>query len=205
VAAETRRLEAGERVAGRAFADPAHGESDLATLGGLRAALARAAARGPRPGALRFSDEIGEHAVAVPDWTALESAQPIALVGFFGQAREDVDHAPISALEGNIVARASAFRGLLAYHNARLVSGQWGNLVLFASRADAVAVTQDATHARAVALTAQHYESLRLHRGRLADGCLGRAQLTIDETLYLDFRDSPAWRGLRVYAPDASR
>ena len=50
-----------------------------------------------------------------------------------------------------------------------------------------------------------HYESLRLHRGSLADGLLGDADILLDETLYLDFAGDPAWRGLRVYARSPGR
>jgi hypothetical protein len=123
-------LRADERVAGRTFSDAGHTERDLATLTRLRDVLRRAAG-GRRSSALRFGDEIGVHHVVVPDWAALETPQPVALIGFFGQAREDVDHSAIVALEHDIVARASTFPGLLAYHNARLASGHWGNLVVF--------------------------------------------------------------------------
>jgi hypothetical protein len=192
------RLQADQRVSGRAFSDPAHTERDAATLGQLRRALSRAAA-GPRAAALRFADDIGRHQVAVPDWDALERSRPVAMVGFFGQARDDVDHAAIIDLEDDIVARAASFPGLLAYHNAQLASGQWGNLVVFGASADTAAITRDPVHRQAVARTPGHYASLRLHRGVLADGCLGAAPVRIGETLYLDFAETPAWRALRSY------
>ena len=191
-------LAADQRVAGRGFCDPVHTEADLAILTRLRDALKRASA-GRRSNAMRFADEVGVHNIAVPDWAALEAPRPVALIGFFGQAREEVDHAPIVALEQAIVARAAAFPGLLAYHNARLTGGNWGNLVAFASRAETAGVVCDSTHLSAVAMTSRHYASLRLHRGVLADGCLGGVAAVIDETLYLDFGESPAWRALRTY------
>ena len=60
-------------------------------------------------------------------------------------------------------------------------------------------------HIRAVRERADHYESLRLHRGSLADGLLGEADVQSSETLYLDFSGGPAWRALRVYAPEAEQ
>ena len=199
-ASPERILHSEQHVAGRAFCDPAHTDGDLATLALLRATLTRVAG-GQQASALRFADEIGAHAIAVPDWTALASAQPAALVGFFGQARDDVDHAAIVALEEDIVARAATFPGLLAYHNARLGSDRWGNLVVFRAAADTAAVTRDPLHHSAVAATPRHYASLRLHRGVLAEGCLGAAPAAIHETLYLDFGDAPAWRAVRAYVP----
>jgi hypothetical protein len=195
-------LAAHDQVAGRAFCDLAHTTRDRATLVRLRDAVKRRAGD-QRGSVLQFTDEIGEHFVAVPDWEALSRPQPVALVGFFGQSREQVDHSPILQMEQDIVARAAAFPGLLAYHNAALGEGHWGNLVLFASRAAAASLAPDPMHARAVASAPSHYESLRLHRGSLADGLLGTADVVLDETLYLDFSSRPAWRGLRVYARNA--
>ncbi len=187
-----------ERVGGRSFSDPGHTDADLAILADLRASLRHAAARERAP-SLRFSDDVGVHHVVVPDWRALAAAAPVAIVGFFGQARDDLDHAPIVALEASIVARAASFRGLLAYHNARLANGQWGNLVAFASRAAAGGLAGDPQHASAVAATPRHYASLRLHRGEIGGGCLGSERATVSETLYLDFSQTPPWRALRAY------
>jgi hypothetical protein len=197
-------LRADEHVAGRDFCDPAHTAGDLATLRGLRDAFRSQVGR-RAASVLRFSDGIGEHVVAVPDWTALARTQAVALVGFFGQSRDDVDHSPIVAMERNIVARAGEFPGLLAYHNARLGESHWGNMVLFASRASVAGLAPDPMHIRAVASAPNHYESLRLHRGSLADGLLGDADVRLEETLYLDFSAHPAWRGLRVYPRGAEQ
>jgi hypothetical protein len=191
-------LRADERVAGRPFSDAGHTARDRATLGRLQIAL-KGAAGGRRASELRFADAVGVHYVAVPDWDALEERRPVAVVGFFGQARPRVDHGPILALEEDIVARAAAVSGLLAYHNARLAGGGWGNLVVFASQDATGALAQDPQHASAVARAPQHYASLRLHRGALADGCLGEAAIAIGETLYFDFAETPAWRAIRAY------
>jgi hypothetical protein len=191
-------LGASERVEGRAFCDPVHTRDDGAILARLRRSLAEAA-RGPRAAELRFADTAGVHHLVVPDWDALAERRPIAIVGFFGQARPEVDHAPIIALEEAIVARASELPGLIAYHNARLSDDRWGNLVAFASPADTAVLAGDDQHADAVASTPRHYASLRLHRGGLADGCLGPAGVAIRETLALDFAQVPPWRALRLY------
>jgi hypothetical protein len=120
-------------------------------------------------------------------------------VGFFGQAHPGVDHAPIMAIEHDIVVRAAEIPGLLAYHNARLADDRWGNLVVFDSPAATGALADDPQHASAVARMPEHYASLRLHRGTLADGPLGEAAIAIGETLYLDFAETPPWRAVRVY------
>jgi hypothetical protein len=193
------RLQAEQLVAGRDFTHPTATAADRSTLRTLHSTL-RGVAAEARAAAMEFADETGRHHVVVPDWEALASVRPAAVVGFFGQARDGVDHAAIVALEHDVVARAASFPGLLAYHNAQLASGQWGNLVVFRSPDDTDDVTTDEVHAAAVARTPRQYHSLRLHRGVLADGCLGAAAPRIDETLYLDFGETPVWRALRAYA-----
>jgi hypothetical protein len=177
------------------FDEPARVSEDLELLERLRDAL-RTAPR--RAGEQRFRRGAEQHRLAVPDWDALERASPAVGVGFFGQAHADVDHAPIAVLEDEIVERACAIGGLLAYHNALLEPGRWANLVVFAD-ADAVGgLRGDELHASAVALTPVHYSSLRLHRGSLAAGALGEAPFSLERTLFLDFSEVPPKRSVRT-------
>jgi hypothetical protein len=184
------------------FDQPARVTEDLELLERLRSAL-RTAPR--RAGEQRFRRGGEQHRVAVPDWGALEQARPAVGVGFFGQARADVDHDPIAVLEDEIVARAGAVGGLLAYHNALLEPGRWANLVVFAS-ADAVGgLRGDELHEAAVALTPVHYSSLRLHRGVLSDGALGTAAFALERTLFLDFSEHPPGRYVRTSGSSGCR
>jgi hypothetical protein len=186
-------------VPGRPFADPARSDDDLAALAAIRAALVRRHAAGGGPG--RWVDAAGaEHWLVAPDWDALASTRPAVAVGFFGQARADVDHAPIVDLEHDILARAASFAGLLAYCNVRFADGQWGNLVLFADAGGPGHVWGDAVHADAIARTPRHYHSLRLHRASLAGGLLGEDGLRLERTSYYDFASDPVWRAVRLAA-----
>jgi hypothetical protein len=183
----------------RPFADPSRTVGDLAVLRSVRARLRARAAAGGGAGCFRDADG-AEHWLVVPDWAALEAARPAAAVGFFGQARDDVDHAPLVALEHEVVARAAAQPGLLAYHNVRFASGQWGNLVVLAARAAADHVRGDERHQEAIRRTAAHYHSLRLHRLTLPDGALGDAAPVLEETLLVDLGCDPPWRAVRPAA-----
>ncbi len=180
---------------GAVFSDDARVKDDLTLLERLRAAL-RAAPRTNGQQRLRKGGEL--HRIAVPDWNALASDRPAVGVGFFGQARPDVDHEPIAVLEDQIVERAASLDGLLAYHNALLEPGRWANLVVFASVSAVDALRGDPVHDAAVALTPVHYASLRLHRGALADGALGAAPLALERTLFLDFSHEPPRRFVRA-------
>ena len=126
--------------------DPSHIAGDLALLERLRGLLRSA----PRtPGEQRLRRGAQRHRIAVPDWDALARARRVVGVGFFGQARE-VDHEPIALLESDIVGRAGALPGLLAYHNALLAPGRWANLVVFADSAAVGALHGDDAHDAAV-------------------------------------------------------
>ena len=72
-------------------------------------------------------------------------------------------------------------------------TSQWGNLVLFADRAAADGLGQEALHRTAVDRAPLHYDSLRLHRLVLPDGGVGAAPPRLDESLLFDFRVDPTW------------
>jgi hypothetical protein len=197
---ETRRLTPDEHVPERPFADAARTPEDLATLRAMRALLAGRLRDGTLPpadaGPLEHADGTA-HWLCVPHPEVLAAARPVAAVGFFGQARSDVDHGPILEREHAIIARAAAFDGLLTYYNMRFADGRYGNLVLFESASAKAHVTADRVHGEAVARTPQHYHSLRLHHAELADGVLGAGNLELLRTRYLDFSGASVWSALR--------
>jgi hypothetical protein len=195
-----RQLAPDEIAHERPFAAVAHTHADLAILRAMRRTVAGRLLDGslPDPGAgpLQYPDGT-EHWLCVPRPLALAEAIPVAAVGFFGQARLDIDHGPILEREHQIVARAARFRGLLTYYNLRLADGRYGNLVLFDAPTSKGHVTGDVVHSEAVALTPRHYRSVRLHHARLADGVLGTCELELERTRYLDFSGDPTWSAVR--------
>jgi hypothetical protein len=188
-------LSPGEEVLGREFTDPARSLDDLAALAKIRASLVTRVSSDLAGGAWTIAGE--SHWLVVPDPRALVRSRPAFGVGFFGQAREQVDHAPILDLEQNLLARASSFTGLLAYYNVHFATGQWGNLVLFATEDDPGRVRSDPTHVEALDRTADHYRSVRLHRLRFPDGAVGSAPPVLESTLLIDFSETPPWRAVR--------
>lgn len=180
---------------GREFTDPARSLDDLAALARIRASLATRVRSDLAGGAWTIAGE--SHWLVVPELAALVQSRVAFGVGFFGQAREHIDHGPILDLEQNLLARAPLFPGLLAYYNVRFVTGQWGNLVLFAREDDPLSVRSDPTHLEALARTADHYRSVRLHRLRFPDGAVGTTPPTLESTLLIDFSETPPWRAVR--------
>ena len=188
-------LDPGEAVAGRAFTDPARTLDDLAAVARLHESLAMRVRSGFGGGTWTVAGS--SHWLVVPELRVLAQCRPVFGVGFFGQARE-VDHTPILNLERDLLARAPRFHGLLAYYNVRFATGQWGNLVLFASEDDPVRVRTDPTHLEALARTADHYGSVRLHRLRFPEGPVGRTTPALESTLLIDFTETPPWRAVRA-------
>jgi hypothetical protein len=185
-----------EAASGRQFTDLAHAREDLAALASIRASLIDRVRSGLGGGAWTAAGEA--HWLVVPELRALRLTRPVFAVGFFGQAREQVDHRAILDLERDLLARATSFPGLLAYYNVRFAAGQWGNLVLFATEDDPARVRSDPRHLEALARTGEHYHSVRLHRLRFPDGAIGDAAPALLSTLLIDFSETPPWRAVRL-------
>lgn len=185
------------RVTGRPFTDPEATQRDLTALAAIRRAQRdRVACAG---GSGSWLDENGAaHWLVAPEQRRLLDPEPCLAIGFFGQARDDVDHAAIVSLEHAILERAEDIAGLLGYHNVRFQDGHWGNLVTFRDDADTVLLRSEPHHADAIKRTPLHYRSLRLHRGALPDGPLGPREIELVSTLYLDFAVTPPWRAVRT-------
>jgi hypothetical protein len=188
-------LSPGETAIGREFTDPARSDDDLTALVTIRASLVSRVRSGFGGGA--WTDGGDSHWLVLPEPRDLGRPRPAVGVGFFGQARPRVDHGPILELERDLLARAALFPGLLAYHNVHFVTGQWGNLVLFASEDGPAHVRTDPMHLEALTRTAHHYRSVRLHRLSFPDGAIGAAPPQLQSTLLIDFSETPPWRAVR--------
>ena len=204
-----------EVVEGRPFTAPESTEQDAAVMRDMLALL-RARARGwlqsppEGPGTLvRELDEAGCRTwIRVPDRQALLAADELTAVGFFGQAREDLDHARIHHLEERIVDTLELIAGVLSYFNLELpgnaASRRYGNLILCAAPDVPVRWRAHALHRRAVELAPRHYHSARLHAGIVRSPLLGDAELVVLRTRYYDFDGEPAWLAVRYPASGAT-
>jgi hypothetical protein len=140
------------------------------------------------------------HWIRVPDCRALLDAPRFTVVGFFGHARDDVDHLPIHRLEAGIVDVLETIPGVLCYYDVALAEGGYGNLILCATADTPANVHGNALHREAVALTPRHYLSVRLHSGVVPGRLLGDATLSIERTRYYDFDSDPPWLAVRDFA-----
>ena len=150
---------------------------------------------------LKYTRAGCRHWLVVPDVPALAGAHDVTAIGFFGDQRPGMDHAPIYRLEAEVVARLGRYAsvGLLGYYDAEIAPALHGNLVLFATREVPAEWHTDRVHGAAVALTPRHYSAVRLHRGVIGGALLGQEHLVIERTRYFDFTQQPAWQGLRRF------
>lgn len=137
------------------------------------------------------------HTIVLPDFAGVRRVGDLFGVGFFGQARLGVDHAPIMALEAALISDMPTTNGLVAYYNAYYPEAGWGNLVLFRDEAMERAWGDDPRHIEAVRRSGAHYHSIRLHHARANGGLLGTGSIVIVRTRYIDFDDDPPWRAIR--------
>jgi len=192
---------------GKPFTDAEHTAREAGVMGAMlerERALARAWAQedGKRGHVAREPDEEGRrHLLVVPDVEALQAAQDVTAVGFFGRPREGVDHAILFDLEEELVARMDAYAemGLLSYYDVELVKGAYGNLILFSTPEVPEEWRADAVHHRAVEISPGHYHEVRLHKGSIAGPLLGEGGVLIERTKYFDFSNCEAWYGLRRF------
>jgi hypothetical protein len=196
------RLRSEERVPGRPFAAVDWTRDDGAVLARMWTRLrsharAHAAdATGDRIDKVTDRDA-SVHTIVLPDLAGVHRAGDLFGVGFFGQARLGVDHAPIMVLEAALISDMPNTNGLVAYYNAYYPEAGWGNIVLFRDEATERAWGDDPRHIEAVRRSGAHYHSIRLHHARAIGGLLGTGPIDIVRTRYIDFHDDPPWRAIR--------
>ncbi len=193
-----------EVVDGRRFAAPETTGEDAAVmremLGRMRT-LARSWRESPPPGEsvlVKETDATGARTwIRVPERSALLAAEQLTTIGFFGQARADVDHDPIHRLEEAIVDTLEEVPGLLSYFNLGLAHGGYGNLILCNAADVPLRWREHRIHRRAVELAPRHYHSARLHSGIVRSPLSGDAGLEVTRTRYYDFDSEPVWLAVR--------
>ena len=189
-------------VEGRPFAAPAKTKEDAAVMAAMLARM-RAFARGWNESEaggflVRGPDARGLRTwVRVPDRAALLAAGELTAIGFFGQARKEVDHGPIDELEAAIVDTLERVPGMFSYYNQELPHGRYGNLILCSGPDAALRWHTHGLHRRAVELAPRHYHSARLHDGVVGSPLLGNADVNVRRTRYYDFDSSPTWLAVR--------
>jgi hypothetical protein len=201
-----------EFLADRPFTDPANTEREADIMRsmleherGLTRRWAEAGSDAPAKVVSNENDDAGlRHLLVIPSTQALIERSDLTAVGFFGKAREEVDHGVLFDLEEELIARMEQYGevGLLSYYDVELAlpKGSYGNLILFSTPEVPKEWYEDEVHHRAVKVSPGHYHTIRLHKGHLPGRVLDGGRLVIDRTKYLDFEEPDIWFGLRNFS-----
>ncbi len=190
---------------GRPFTDPVETEADVLVMTRMLALEREIALTwGPDIVGPDISEQVrGEtrQLLAVPDGRALLGSRDVTVVGFFGLLRRGVDHAVLFEHERAITQTFPEFAplGFLSYLDFGPEHGRYGNLILFWTPDVPDEWHRGETHRAAVAVAPEHYEFIRLHRGRIPGPFMGASQVEVMRTQYLDFAGPRVWRAVRSY------
>ncbi len=201
------RLARRETAAGRGFTDPAWTARDLGAVRLMleeirrRAAGAATLPAGPRPLVLERREAGGRvHRAIVCDERRLGDGRDLTWVGFFGVKRRDVDPAPLTIRDDELIREFPDHPGILSYSSLALADGDWANLILLDGDEAGEHWRVSERHAHAAReLAPRHYTDVRLHQGILPGGVRARGEPILRRTKYYDYRDAVTWRAEREW------
>lgn len=123
------------------------------------------------------------------DPAALEAQHDICIVGFFGERRGDPSTMPrIERLESALMEEFRNVPGVLSYSSIELVDDYWANLVVHRAPEDRETWRDRDVHREAAEdASPEHYRSVRIHHGVLADGVCSSNMIRLVRTKYWDY------------------
>jgi hypothetical protein len=200
---DQQRLAPFEQVPSRPFTDPSLIRRDLAALDHMRATL-RSLLADPAPAAdmqehLRLGERTGRgHDVTIARRAALLAGRDLAVVGFFGHRRRNIDLTPLMEADAALTGEFDKHVGVLSYSRLELDDGNWGNMVLLADEAAGHRWLSSERHAYAVRqLAPRFYHTVRLHNATLLGGVLGPDPFCLVRTRYYDYEAALPWIAVR--------
>ena len=202
-----------EVLSDRPFTDPANTEREADIMRSMldhERDLARgwqnAGSDAPAKVVSNENDDAGlRHLLVVPNTQALIDSADVTAIGFFGKAREEVDHEVLFGLEEALIGRMESYGevGLLSYYDVELAAAEGllrqSDPLLDVRRSGRVVPRRRAPASRAAlarATTTPSGFTRAESRGRVLNG----GQLAIERTKYLDFEAPDIWFGLRTFS-----
>ena len=199
-------LEPADVLGERPFTDLRHTQRDLQTLRFMVTCAWMALELMSDAGADRSGSFI-LHQPTADQWTQrivitqperLRRHKPLTVVGFFGLKSARANVALAQELDRQLLPELTAHAELLAYLSICLPTGNFANLVLFASPEGKDAWGQSERHNLAVrVLTPDYYAAVRLYNGDLPGGVAAGETLRLRLVKYYDYSSRPLWRAVR--------
>lgn len=135
------------------------------------------------------------HFVSRPN--VLSQAENIYLVGFFSHKQKGafIDH--FGDLDDRLIEEIPAYEEILSYSTMALPDGNYGNLVLLMDEEVKTKWLRGETHNRAVSLSPDYYQFVRINNGVLPEGVARPDLLQITQVKYYDYGEDPPWKAVR--------
>lgn len=153
-------------------------------------------------------DDGRHHRLVITDTQTLLSRTSLTVVGFFGQKRPIIDHAPLNTADEDLIQEFYRYPGLLSYCTLELETGsnEYGNLVLFRDEDAKAAWHQNSQHAQMVHdLAPKHYDSIRLHNALLTTPITASpAKPILLRTKYYQFQKHDVWQAIREFPAEST-
>lgn len=128
----------------------------------------------------------------------LREKDHLTLVGFFGLKTQRANLPLAMKLDQELLPEVSNFDELLGYVTTWLPTGNYANMVLFASLEGKDAWGRSEKHAEAVRLlTPDYYTVVRIYNGELPEGIASPDALRMNKVKYYDYTENPMWRAVR--------
>ena len=130
----------------------------------------------------------------------LRSPRQLTFVGFLGQRKKNADLKLADEFDRTLIDEIPEHPGLLSYSTMALISGNYSNLVIFASPDAKQHWSKSKAHGQAVSKLAPHYyRSVRLYNGFLPQGIYNSRTLRLKRIKYFDYRQEPGWQAVREF------
>jgi len=150
-------------------------------------------------GPLNINESDGRsHRYFVPGPTKLLQANVVYLVGFFSHKQKGAAWDHFGDLDQRLTKQIPKYQGILSYSTMALPAGDFGNLVLLADEEIKSKWMHGETHNRAVALSPDYYQYVRINNGVLPpNGIMDPDSLRIIRVKYYDYMVEPHWKAVR--------
>ncbi len=137
------------------------------------------------------------HRYFVPIVTALRQTKKVYLVGFFSHKHEGALYNHFGDLDERLIKELPTHEEILSYSTMELPGGDFGNLVLLSNEDAKTKWMQGKIHSRAVELSPDYYQFVRINNGILPEGIIKPDLLQITRVKYYDYSQNPPWKAVR--------
>lgn len=137
------------------------------------------------------------HRYFVPWPSKLSQTNKIHFVGFFSHKQEGAVSGHFGDLDERLIEQIPTYKGILSYSTMGLPGGDFGNLVLITDEEIKSRWLHGETHNKAVSLSPDYYQFIRINNGILPNGITDPQSLRITRVKYYDYGEDPPWKAVR--------